>query len=157
MTSRLILIFSLLFISSFPFTSLCFLALSPSNFCSGHKESKIQKDGGESTFYFSRTSFGQKQIFTIQRYSFFYFCFYVIHILLFVFPSFIFCPAQLWRSAQNRRLFFDKIAKEQGFDPLIPDKWYNISYRSLKKHKVFYLFLSSPFLIISLLLRSTRQ
>jgi hypothetical protein len=32
---------------------------------------------------------------------------------------------------QNSRQFFEKYAKDHGFDPLIPKNWYSVSYRSI--------------------------
>ena len=33
---------------------------------------------------------------------------------------------------QNRRAFFDRIARTYNFDPLVPHNWYIFSYGSLK-------------------------
>ena len=37
----------------------------------------------------------------------------------------------------NRRLFFERFAKKQGFDPLVASNWYKIKVESmLEKEKV---------------------
>ena len=44
----------------------------------------------------------------------------------------------MWTDARDRRTFFDRIAITEGFDPLIPRNWYNITYSTLKRYKVYY-------------------
>jgi hypothetical protein len=41
-----------------------------------------------------------------------------------------------WANLQNRRKFFDEFARENNFDPLIPDNWYGISKRQIKNKQV---------------------
>jgi hypothetical protein len=43
---------------------------------------------------------------------------------------------RLWTKDKERKVFFDNIAAEHNFDPLVPANWYNLSYASLEKHKV---------------------
>ena len=53
-------------------------------------------------------------------------------------------------------MFFDFYAKQNGFDPLVPEHWYKVKAEKLLKYKVFTSFFSSsyPLLIFSLLLFS---
>lgn len=41
-----------------------------------------------------------------------------------------------WNDAANRRKVFDRIAQENGFDPLIPENWYSISRNFIISQKV---------------------
>ena len=43
------------------------------------------------------------------------------------FVSFFNILLAVWKSAENRRNFFEKYAKKKGFDPLDPEPWYNQS------------------------------
>lgn len=43
-----------------------------------------------------------------------------------------------WRDANNRRHFFDQLAKKKGFDPLIPDNWYSLSKATMISEKVIF-------------------
>jgi len=36
-------------------------------------------------------------------------------------------PINYWNDTRNRKKFFDHFAKEQGFDPLVPDNWYLVN------------------------------
>lgn len=45
-------------------------------------------------------------------------------------------PMRYWRSSQNRRLFFDKIASDLHFNPLIPDNWYSFDPSNFLRYKV---------------------
>jgi len=36
-----------------------------------------------------------------------------------------------WKEMQNRIQFFVEFAKEQGFDPLVPDNWYNVTQKQI--------------------------
>jgi len=36
-----------------------------------------------------------------------------------------------WRKTSVRKEFFNNYAKENGFDPLVPDNWYKVRYRAL--------------------------
>jgi len=52
-------------------------------------------------------------------------------------PSkFIHMPNQVQKSEKEIRLFFDNFARAEGFDPLVPDYWYNVSLPSLQKYPV---------------------
>ena len=42
----------------------------------------------------------------------------------------------LWKESSNRRKFFENYAKDQRFDPLVPQNWYNQSKHSLMVAKV---------------------
>jgi hypothetical protein len=39
-----------------------------------------------------------------------------------------------WQNKENRRKFLDQYAKEKGFDPLLPENWYNISSSVVLQH-----------------------
>ena len=41
-----------------------------------------------------------------------------------------------WNDADNRRSFFEKYAKEHGFNPLVPENWYTISAYDCMTQKV---------------------
>eukprot|EP00026_Physarum_polycephalum_P002000 Phypoly_transcript_02004.p1 GENE.Phypoly_transcript_02004~~Phypoly_transcript_02004.p1 ORF type:complete len:496 (+),score=54.29 Phypoly_transcript_02004:1101-2588(+) len=43
--------------------------------------------------------------------------------------SFFHKPPQYWTSAANQKQFFDTFAAERNFDPLIPNNWYQYSYK----------------------------
>lgn len=38
-----------------------------------------------------------------------------------------------WRDIESHRKFFDSIALEKKFDPLIPENWYNMDNKEVKK------------------------
>jgi hypothetical protein len=38
---------------------------------------------------------------------------------------------------QNRREFFEKYAKHNGFNPLVPDNWYSVNRKSIESTLVF--------------------
>lgn len=42
-----------------------------------------------------------------------------------------------WKTPQRRREFFDKLAKQKGFDPLIADNWYSLTQQDIKKQVSF--------------------
>ena len=48
---------------------------------------------------------------------------------------------------RTRKMYFDKFAKEQGFDPLIPKNWHDVDMKLLKKRPVVF----SPFKLSPLL------
>jgi len=41
-----------------------------------------------------------------------------------------------WQKAASIRTFFDQYAREEGFNPLLPDSWYSVNFRTLKQRKV---------------------
>lgn len=41
-----------------------------------------------------------------------------------------------WEEEQNRKKFFDTIASENSFDPLVPNNWYSVSKSGVLKYKV---------------------
>lgn len=41
-----------------------------------------------------------------------------------------------WANKENRRLFFEKYAKDKGFDPLVPQNWYEANIVEIKHVKV---------------------
>jgi hypothetical protein len=45
-----------------------------------------------------------------------------------------FFPAS-WQDIGNRRQFFENFAKENGFDPLIPENWYLPPYETFEHQK----------------------
>jgi hypothetical protein len=52
-----------------------------------------------------------------------------------------------WDKSAERRHFFEDYAKENGFDPLIPDNWYSQSRDKIMSTKVVQLefyFITSP-------------
>lgn len=51
--------------------------------------------------------------------------------------------AAFWKDRKNRRNFFENYAKENGFDPLVPDNWYKHPYINISQIKV----LSNIFLL----------
>jgi len=44
-------------------------------------------------------------------------------------------PRNHWEDATNRKALLDSFARDQGFDPLIPDNWYKISSDDIKSYK----------------------
>jgi len=44
--------------------------------------------------------------------------------------------APKWRDAERCKAFFDTIAEEEGFDPLVADNWYKVSMMQLWDRKV---------------------
>lgn len=65
------------------------------------------------------------------------------------------CLGNYWLSANNRRTFFDNIAKRKGFDPLVPSNWYSLKRGNVLNEKVCALKInchSYDFLIINYLL-----
>jgi hypothetical protein len=43
---------------------------------------------------------------------------------------------QEWDNVENRRKFFEKYAKDRGFDPLNPENWYLQTSQSVRFTKV---------------------
>ena len=82
----------------------------------------------------------------------------LIELLSFSFIYFFFNKSAPWQEASNRRMFFEKYALENGFDPLVPHNWYLQSrekIRSLKVHSpslslfiIYFIFTSLIFLLI---------
>ena len=82
-----------------------------------------------------------------------FFFFYFLFLLLFILYSIIIyyniyidvVTGKFWTSIENRREFFDKIATNHHFDPLLPHSWYNLAKSVVKAEMVhiFYLSLSS--------------
>jgi hypothetical protein len=46
-----------------------------------------------------------------------------------------------WSEISNQRKFFDNFAKEHGFDPLVPENWYDVERKDIFM-KVYWKFLS---------------
>jgi len=42
-------------------------------------------------------------------------------------------PQHYWKEQNNQKNFFLELAKKRGFDALVPEHWYNISYKEYKK------------------------
>eukprot|EP00026_Physarum_polycephalum_P002139 Phypoly_transcript_02143.p1 GENE.Phypoly_transcript_02143~~Phypoly_transcript_02143.p1 ORF type:complete len:817 (+),score=78.77 Phypoly_transcript_02143:221-2671(+) len=66
----------------------------------------------------------------------------VVKALLYVYPDigleeawFAHLPKNYWSNLDNRRNFFVTFAESKGFNPLIPDPWYSISYEMVYAHK----------------------
>ena len=57
-------------------------------------------------------------------------------ILYFILSPFLMLFLVLWQDKQNRRRFFEKYAKENGFDPLVANDWSLISKKHLMATKV---------------------
>jgi hypothetical protein len=45
-----------------------------------------------------------------------------------------------WRELSSRKAFFDEYARENHFEPLIPENWYNVTQEDIKGKKVTFLF-----------------
>jgi hypothetical protein len=43
-----------------------------------------------------------------------------------------------WESKKNRVAVFQQIALERGFNPLIPENWYHVTYLSLFNRRVLF-------------------
>jgi len=43
-----------------------------------------------------------------------------------------------WEDIENRRQFFKDVAKELGFDPLVPTNWKKVKKTQIVKRKVAY-------------------
>lgn len=48
----------------------------------------------------------------------------------------------MYKTIDERRVFFEKFAKEKGFDPLIPENWYKVTLGDFLKQKVLFPFFS---------------
>lgn len=59
--------------------------------------------------------------------------------LSFLFPSHI-CFIDPYSDPRTRKRFFEKYAREVGFDPLIADNWYAQSHETILAQKVYKLF-----------------
>lgn len=44
-----------------------------------------------------------------------------------------------WRNPAHRREFFEKIAKDEAFDPLIPSNWYMFSNDKIRSYQVLHM------------------
>eukprot|EP00026_Physarum_polycephalum_P001929 Phypoly_transcript_01932.p1 GENE.Phypoly_transcript_01932~~Phypoly_transcript_01932.p1 ORF type:complete len:927 (+),score=132.48 Phypoly_transcript_01932:220-3000(+) len=44
-------------------------------------------------------------------------------------------PNKYWRNPVNARKFFDDYAAKNHFDPLLPEKWYSVSFRSIMQER----------------------
>lgn len=54
--------------------------------------------------------------------------------------SFIyFLEGKHWRSTNNRKQFFQNFAKDNGFDPNVPENWYRLKKEKLVSAKVSFL------------------
>lgn len=49
-----------------------------------------------------------------------------------------------WTGIHSRKQFFVNLAKEMGFDPLIPSNWYGLSSQTIVKFKVHMLLFHPP-------------
>lgn len=58
---------------------------------------------------------------------------FLIYIL---YNFFIYTNTIDWSSVENRRNFFEKYAKENKFDPLLPENWYSQSRANMATIKV---------------------
>jgi hypothetical protein len=45
--------------------------------------------------------------------------------------------ASNWEDVRNRKLFFEKYAEENGFDPLVPQNWYKVKKDKFMAARVF--------------------
>lgn len=45
----------------------------------------------------------------------------------------------VWNDTRNRKKFFEDYAKENGFDPLVPENWYNQPRDKINTFKVIIL------------------
>ena len=43
---------------------------------------------------------------------------------------------KFWEGKDRKKAFLDDYARQKGFDPLIPDNWYNITYADIIAQKV---------------------
>lgn len=59
----------------------------------------------------------------------------IIFDLLFLLIVFV-IMLDLWHSAEKRRNFFEKYAKDENFDPLVAENWHSRSLQSLMLTKV---------------------
>jgi hypothetical protein len=41
-----------------------------------------------------------------------------------------------WKELGNRKEFFDNLARENGFDPLVAENWYSITRKMIEQKKV---------------------
>eukprot|EP00026_Physarum_polycephalum_P001831 Phypoly_transcript_01834.p1 GENE.Phypoly_transcript_01834~~Phypoly_transcript_01834.p1 ORF type:complete len:743 (-),score=122.50 Phypoly_transcript_01834:185-2413(-) len=57
--------------------------------------------------------------------------------VLHLFPEIRLTRTEKFWTVEDRKTFFDNFAAAKGFDPLIPDNWYPVSYLSLSQHKGF--------------------
>eukprot|EP00026_Physarum_polycephalum_P003969 Phypoly_transcript_03986.p1 GENE.Phypoly_transcript_03986~~Phypoly_transcript_03986.p1 ORF type:complete len:741 (+),score=114.71 Phypoly_transcript_03986:43-2265(+) len=53
----------------------------------------------------------------------------------FDFSKFSVLKNKFWHDMKNRRNFFDKFARERGFDPLVPDNWYTSDKSAIRRIK----------------------
>ena len=61
--------------------------------------------------------------------DFIYFIYY-IYSFIYLFVYIIF-TGNFWEDPKNKRDFFDRFAKERGFDSLIPSNWYPITLHEI--------------------------
>lgn len=52
-------------------------------------------------------------------------------------------PRRSWLNAKKLRAFFDALASDRGFDPLIPENWYTVTLDQVLQRKVTFLCPSS--------------
>eukprot|EP00026_Physarum_polycephalum_P005007 Phypoly_transcript_05033.p1 GENE.Phypoly_transcript_05033~~Phypoly_transcript_05033.p1 ORF type:complete len:665 (+),score=73.56 Phypoly_transcript_05033:296-1996(+) len=61
------------------------------------------------------------------------------HALKFLFPDVKLSHSEFmkasWKEIENRRQFFEKYARERGFDPLVPENWYSQPYDQIETIK----------------------
>lgn len=46
----------------------------------------------------------------------------------------------MWRDPQKRRKFFENFAKENSFDPIVPENWYKQSKKSIMAREVNFIY-----------------
>lgn len=62
---------------------------------------------------------------------------WIVYCLFLLFLSF----SDPYSDPRTRRRFFEKLAREWGFDPLVPSNWYSQSHDSILALQVFFLLL----------------
>lgn len=66
----------------------------------------------------------------------FFILFIIICCIIYVLLLLIRCAGWYWSKTENRRRFFERYAKDNHFDALIPENWYSISEATIKMNHV---------------------
>jgi hypothetical protein len=56
-----------------------------------------------------------------------------------------------WASPVHQKQHFDEYARNNNFDPLIPENWYPITFRMVTPAKVFYYYFYAFFFCLAVL------
>jgi hypothetical protein len=60
----------------------------------------------------------------------------MIFLIFFIYKFYKKISVATWFYPEDRRNFFENYAKSKGFDPLVPDNWYNVTREQVMSFKV---------------------